>query len=159
VKLLSYYPDANNGPKTYQQRVPRRLTGDWETGKANWTLNSRDSIDLHFLRQNQFLLGSGLNQSITETTLAQNGINSGVNWFHVISPGMLNVARVAYTRFYLWQLPTNQSNFLGGVIPGWPTPPASLGPPNISPASLSSVAPVQLVTAFASPFRLKENNY
>ena len=159
--LLKLYPDPNNptsSARSYQQTVPRSLDADWETGKGNWTITPKDSIDLHFLRQNQSLLSTGLNQDITETTLAQNGINSGVNYFRVISPMMVNTARIAYTRFVLTQVTTNQSNFLSGVIPGWPVAGAT-GPPGISPASITSIAPIQLVTAFASPFRLKENNY
>lgn len=160
--LLKLYPTPNNptvSARSYQQSVPRQLTGDWETGKVNYTVTQKDSVDLHFLRQNQFLDSTGLNPSITHSTLAQNGINSGVNYFRVINPRLMNVARISYTRFYLWQLTTNQSSFLGGVIPGWPTGVSALGPPGISPASITSIAPLQLVTAFASPFRLKENNY
>ncbi|MES2391622.1 MAG: carboxypeptidase-like regulatory domain-containing protein [Acidobacteriota bacterium] len=159
--LLKLYPDPNNlalGARSYAQPVPRQLTGDWETEKTNWTITPKDSIDLHFLRQNQFLASTGLNPDITSTTLAQNGINSGVNYFRVISPNMVNVARVAYTRFFLWQVTANQQNFLSGVIPGWPVA-GAVGPPTIAPASISTLAPLQLVTAFASPFRYKENNY
>lgn len=160
--LLQLYPMPNNpsvSARSYAQSVPRQLNGDWETEKTNWTITPKDSIDMHFLRQNQFLQSTGLNPSITFSTLAQNGINSGVNYFRVISPTLLNVARIAYTRFYLFQITTNQNNFLGGVIPGWPTGVSALGPPTIAPASISTLGPLQLVTAFASPFRLKENNY
>src|SRR6185312_10553058 len=71
---------------------------------------------------------------------------------------MVNVARVSYTRFVLNQVTLNQQNYLSKVIPGWPLAGAN-GPPGTSPASITSVAPLQLVTAFASPFHLKENNY
>lgn len=157
--LLQWYPDPNDGDKTYQQPVPRNLSGDWETEKTNWTITPRDSIDLHFLRQNQFLASTGLNPSITADGLAQNGINSGVNYFRVISPEMVNVIRIAYTRFYLTEAANNQTNFLSAVISGWPAGVSGLGPPGISPASISGIAPPQLVSAFALPFRLKENNY
>jgi hypothetical protein len=160
--LLKLYPDPNYGPtqsKVFVQKVPRNLTADWEVGKVNWTLSPRDALDLHLLRQNQNLLSTGLNQAITETTLAQNGINSGINYFRTISPRMVNVIRLSYTRFYLVQVTTNQQNFLSAGIPGWPNDYGAVGPPTIGPASISGIAPVQLVSAFSAPFRLKENNY
>ena len=159
--LLALYPDPNNpvsSARSYAQTVPRSLDADWETGKSNWTITPKDSIDLHFLRQNQSLASTGLNPVITASSLAQNGINSGVNYFRIISPSMVNVARISYTRFVLNQVTANQQNYLSKVIPGWPVAGAN-GPPGVSPASITAVAPLQLVTAFASPFHLKENNY
>jgi len=159
--LLKLYPDPNNptsSARSYQQKVPRSLIANWETGKVNYTLTPKDSIDLHYLRQNQGLNSTGINPDITQSSLAQNGINSGVNYFRVISPRMVNTLRIAYTRFVLTQVTANQQNYLSGVIPGWPVA-GAVGPPGISPASITAIAPLQLVTAFASPFRLKENNY
>jgi len=157
LKLLQFYPDPTSG-KAYAQAVPRNLIADWETEKTNWTITPKDSIDLHFLRQNQGLASTGLNPILSASTLEQNGINSGVNYFRVISPSMVNVFRISYTRFVLNQVTANQQNYLSSVIAGWPLAGAN-GPPGVNPVSITAVAPLQLVTAFASPFHLKENNY
>ena len=159
--LLALYPNPNTSAnaRSYIQDVPRSVIADWEIGKVNYTLTPKDAVDLHFFRQNSFVDSTGINPDVTETTLSQNGVNSGVNYTRTITPSLLNVARISYTRFVLYQASLNQTNFLSASIPGWPGGSAGQGVPGITPASITSIAALQLVSAFSSPFRLKENNY
>lgn len=158
--LLQFYPDPNSGAKTYAQTTPHNLLGDWEVGKANWTLTRRDFVDMHYLRQNQGLVGSALDPAISTTTLAQDGINAGINYIRIISPAMVNTLRLSYTRFYLWDTANNQTNYMGSMaIPGWANDIGSTGAPEVIPQAITTIAPYSSISAFAINFRLKENNY
>jgi hypothetical protein len=158
--FLKFYPDPNYGTTGYLQIIPKTLDSNSWVGKVNMTLTPSDSVDVHYLQQNQAIGGSNLNYAVTATTTAQDGINTGINYIHIFSPTLLNTLRLSYSRFYLPSIANNQTDFMSQIsIPGWPNDAGTPGVPTITTASMSSIQAYQAVSAFSVNFRVKENNY
>jgi hypothetical protein len=158
--LMQWYPEPNYQSRFYLQDVRKTVDSNSWVGKVNFTINPRNSVDVHYVQQSQAWRGSNLNAAVSSTTTQQNGINTGINYIHIFSPALLNTLRLSYSRFYLPSIADNQTNYMNAIgIPGWANDPGTPGVPTLSVATMSAIQAYQAVSAFAINFKLKENNY
>jgi hypothetical protein len=164
--LLSYYPAPNftNGtPGSFNYLAIQRSneTQNSVNAKGDFNLTQADTVSLHYSRQRRQLSNSG---EFPDGRLGVadniNGDNAGITYTKILSPRLVNEARISYNRLDFPVTLFNTDNVIDQYnIPGWHTLPFGYGFPTVSVTNLSTTAPTRPIQVFPPPFQLVENTY